>query len=84
MTLDYDTEKVDQTVLALLSLTIHDIDQLGQGRSWKGHDWDVLQRLHEKGLISDPATKAKSVLLSPGGVAEADRLFKEMFAKHTD
>jgi hypothetical protein len=35
--LDYDREKVDETVLALLSLTLHDYH-----RAWKGHDWDVL------------------------------------------
>jgi hypothetical protein len=78
--MDYDTEKIDQTVLALLSLTLHDVDTYG-ARAWKGHDWDVLDRLHEKGWISDPKSKAKSVVLSPEAVEESRRLFDQLFAK---
>ena len=48
----YDEEKVDEIVLALLYLT--SFTQSGITRAWKGQDWDVLNRLHEKGLISDP------------------------------
>jgi len=40
---DYDREKVDETVLALLWLTLHD-----EYRAWKGQDWDVLSRLHQR------------------------------------
>ena len=57
--MEYDREKVDEMVLALLWLTLG-----GDGRAWKGHDWDALERLHERGYISDPKTKAKSVVLS--------------------
>jgi hypothetical protein len=57
--MDYDKDKVDEIVLALLFLTLH-----GGGRAWKGHDWDALGRLHEKGMIGDPVGKAKSVLLT--------------------
>jgi len=78
--LDYDAEKIDQTVLALLSLTLHDVGSFG-GRAWKGHDWDVLDRLHQKGLISDPASKAKSVVLSPEAIEESRRLFDQLFGK---
>ena len=53
--MEYDREKVDETVLALLWLTLE-----GDGRAWKGHDWDALERLHERGYISDPKSKAKS------------------------
>ena len=60
--LDYDREKVDETVLALLWLTLHD-----DHRAWKGHDWDVLERLHQRGYIDDPKNKAKSVLLTEEG-----------------
>ena len=49
MTMDIDTEKVDEAVLAVLYLTLHD-----RVRVWKGVDGDVLARLHEKGLIHDP------------------------------
>jgi hypothetical protein len=47
--MEYDQDKVDEMVLALLWLT-----QAGHGRTWKGHDWGALERLHEKGYISDP------------------------------
>lgn len=68
----YDQEKVDDTVLALLLLTLHD-----NGRAWKGHDWDVLDRLHEKGMILNPVGKAKSVVLTE----EGEKRCKELFAK---
>ena len=57
--MEIDTEKIDETVLALLYLTLHD-----GARAWKGFDWDTLNRLYAKGLISDPASKAKSVVLT--------------------
>jgi hypothetical protein len=60
--MEIDEEKVDEAVLALLYLTT--FKDKPRWRAWKGHSWDVLDRLHQKGYISDPATKAKSVLLS--------------------
>jgi hypothetical protein len=51
-----DTGKIDEAVLALLHLTLHD-----GVRPWKSFDWDTMNRLHEKGFISDPIGKAKSV-----------------------
>lgn len=78
--MNYDTDKIDQTVLALLSLTFHDVDAYG-ARAWKGHDWDVLDRLHEKGWISDPKSRAKSIVLSPEAVEESQRLFDQLFGK---
>ena len=47
-----DTDKIDDTVLALLHLTLHD-----GARAWKGHDWEVLNRLHRKGMIDNPVSK---------------------------
>jgi hypothetical protein len=69
-------EKIDRAVLALLLLGRHD-----EYRVWKGFDWDAMDRLHEKGFISDPKGKAKSVLLTDEGLAEAERLFEELFCK---
>jgi hypothetical protein len=74
--MDIDTEKIDETVLALLYLTLHD----GR-RAWKGFDWDTLNRLHAKGLISDPVSKAKSVVLTGEGLRTSERLFNRLFAK---
>ena len=71
--MDYDRDKVDEMVLALLWLT-----PAGDGRAWKGHDWEALERLHAKGYISDPKSKAKSVVLSE----EGERLSRELFERH--
>jgi hypothetical protein len=60
--MDYDKDKVDEAVLALLYLTLCG-DRYG-ACAWKSHDWDALDRLHEKGYIDDPKSKAKSVALT--------------------
>jgi hypothetical protein len=69
-----DSEKIDRAVLALLYLGLHE-----GSRTWKGFDWDVMNRLHEKGYISDPVGKAKSVLFTEEGLRESERLFQELF-----
>ena len=74
--MDIDTKKIDETVLALLHLTLHD-----GARAWKGFDWDTLNRLHQKGFISDPVGKAQSVVLTEKGLRESEQLFKKLFAK---
>ncbi|MGE3999094.1 MAG: DUF6429 family protein [Planctomycetaceae bacterium] len=79
---DYDNDKIDDAVLALLSLTVHDESEYG-ARAWKGHDWDVLNRLHEKGYISDPVSKSKSVVMTPEGLARSRDLFDKLFALDT-
>lgn len=71
-----DEHKIDEAVLALLYLTLHD-----DCRAWKSSDWQAMTRLHEKGLIADPVNKAKSVVVTDKGLAEAERLFKKMFVK---
>jgi hypothetical protein len=76
--MEYDPEKVDELVLALLWLTAFDVEQYG-ARAWKSHDWDALDRLHAKGYISDPKTKAKSVVLSEEGIERARKLFEQHF-----
>ena len=77
--MDYDTGKVDKAVLALLYLTMHG-DKLGF-RAWKGHDWAALDRLHDKGMIGDPKSKAKSVVLTEDGRVKAEEYFRELFGK---
>jgi len=71
---DYDCEKVDEIVLALMYLTLHD-----SYRAWKSFDWDTLDRLYEKGWIDNPKSKAKSVLLTEEGLARSARLFQQHF-----
>ena len=80
--MDYDADKIDDAVLALLVLTVHQEDEFG-ARAWKGHDWEVLNRLHEKGFISDPVSKAKSVVVTPEGLAKGRELFAKLFSRNT-
>ena len=74
-----DEQKIDDVVLALLYLTT--FEDKPRLRAWKGHSWDVLDRLHRKAYISDPATKAKSVLLTDEGAKRSQELFEKYFAE---
>lgn len=74
--MDIDTDKIDDAVLALLQLTLHDGD-----RAWKGHDWSAMDRLYKKGLITNPASKTKSVVLTDEGLEQSKRLFEALFAR---
>jgi hypothetical protein len=74
--MEVDNDKIDEAVLALLYLTLHD-----GARAWKSFDWDAMNRLHEKGYIMNPVGKAKSVVLTEDGLREAERLFMKLFAK---
>jgi len=69
-------DRIDDAVLALLYLGRHD-----EWRAWKSFDWDAMDRLHEKGLISDPVGKAKSVVFSEEGLRRSEALFQEMFCR---
>lgn len=77
--MEIDEEKIDEAVLALLQLTLHG-DQ-HEARAWKGHDWDALDRLHQKGYISNPKGKAKSVALSEEGLKRSQELFERLFGR---
>ena len=74
----YNQDKVDEMTLALLCLTLfHDGPN---ARAWKSHDWDVMDRLYTKGYISDPKSKAKSVVMSEEGERRARELFEQHFS----
>ncbi len=77
--MDYDKDKVDEVTLALLWL-VTQTDKYGS-RAWKTFDWDTLNRLYEKGLISDPKRKTKSVALSEEAVELSETLFVKLFGK---
>jgi hypothetical protein len=72
----YDEDKVDEMVLALLFLTLHD-----NYRAWKGHDWGAMERLHNKGMIDNPVGKDKSVVLTDEGLQRSRELFVKHFGK---
>jgi hypothetical protein len=74
--MELDTDKIDDAALALLLLTLH-----GEYRAWKGLDWDVMDRLFEKGYICDPRGKAKSIVFTDEGLLRAKRLQTELFAR---
>lgn len=73
--MNYDTDKIDDAVLALLYLNLHD-----GYRTWKSFDWDAMQRLHDKGYISNPVGKAKSVVFTEEGLEKSEQLFEKLFA----
>lgn len=74
----YDKNKVDEAVLALLYLNY--FGHQGVIRAWKGFNWDAMDRLYEKGYISDPKGKAKSVIVTEEGQKAAEELFKRLFS----
>jgi len=74
--MDLDTAAIDDAVLALLYQTLHD-----HNRVWKNFDWDVTNRLYERGTIDDPVNRAKSVVLTDEGLRESERLFTHHFVR---
>jgi hypothetical protein len=72
------TDRIDDAVLALLCLGLH-----GGFRAWKSFDWEAMDRLHEKGMISGPVGKAKSVVFTEEGQQRAEELFAAMFTKQS-
>ena len=75
--MDFDKDKVDAMTLALLYL-VSTKDKYGY-RAWKGFDWSTMDRLYEKGCISNPKGKAKSIALTENGAKLSAQLFKEYF-----
>ena len=69
-----NTDRIDEAVLALLHLGLHD-----GARAWKSFDWDAMGRLHDKGYISDPVGKTKAVMFTEEGLRESERLLTALF-----
>ena len=57
-------------------LDVHD-----DARAWKGYPRDVLDTLHQNGLITDPKTKAQSVVLTDVGLERAASVFQTLLAQ---
>jgi hypothetical protein len=79
--MNYNEEKIDEYTLALLYLVTHERHEGLGARAWKGFDWDTLNRLHEKGYITNPIGKAKSVGMTEESFRKAEELFKKHFVK---
>jgi len=75
--MDINENKIDKVVLALLYLSFHSENEAV--RAWKSFDWDAMDRLHQKGFISDPKSKSKSVLMTEAGQKTAKELFEKYF-----
>ena len=78
MTVKYDENRVDEMVLALMHLTT--FKESSGYRTWKGHDWEVLDRLHQKGFIGNHKSKVRSVDLTGEGQQRSEDLFKKQFS----
>jgi hypothetical protein len=78
-----DTDRIDDAVLALLFYGAWKEKGFPEPvlRSWKGFDWDAMNRLYEKDLIYNPVGKAKSVLLTVEGAKRAEALFDDLFRR---
>jgi hypothetical protein len=75
--LEYDRDKLDEVVVGLFWLTM--FEDHGVTRAWKSQDWDVMNRLFEKGWILDPKGKAKSVMVTEEGKKVAEEMFRKHF-----
>ncbi len=72
----FDERKVDEAVLALLYLTLHE-----GNRAWKTIDFAAFDRLQEQGFLSGAVSRAKSVVLMEKGLRAAQQLAAKHFAK---
>ena len=70
-----DTRKIDDAVLALFYLTLHDRSHASTGVAP-----EVLQRLHASGMIEDPSDSWDSVELTDEGLQHSKTLFNSMFS----
>jgi Domain of unknown function (DUF6429) len=77
--MELDMQKIDDAVLALLVLGRHD-----GARAWKGFDWEAMNRLHEKGYITDSRGKAKSLVFTEEGFERAQLLLEKLFSKQAE
>lgn len=79
--MEYDQNKVDEIILALLHLT-SSTDQFGT-RAWKAFDWQSMDRLFKKGYISDPNEKGATLTFSKEGADLSRQMFEKYCSKET-
>ena len=80
--MDFDRDKAEEVVMALLAWTA--FEDHGIVRAWKSFDWDLLDGLFRRGWIHDPKSKARSVVLTEEGHARARELFDRHFGPRAD
>ncbi len=72
--MEYDMKLIDDAVLALLAAYSSD-----DGNAWKGYDFEIMNRLHEQGLISNPVNRNKSIWLTKEGMERGREIAGRMF-----
>jgi hypothetical protein len=78
MIMEYDEKLIEDAVLALLATFSSD-----SGNAWKGFDFEVMNRLHEHGFISDPVNRNKSIWLTEEGLERGRRIADQLFGVKT-
>ncbi len=80
-----DEDKIEEATLALLYITSFKDSHTDMAwRTWKGHDREVMERLYQKGYISNPESESRSVSFSKKGFKKAEKLFSKYFKKKED
>nr|WP_314526362.1 DUF6429 family protein [uncultured Pseudomonas sp.] len=72
--MEYDEKLIEDTVLALLAAFSSD-----DGNTWKGFDFEIMNRLHERGFISNPVNKNKSIWLTAEGLERGRQVASRLF-----
>lgn len=72
--MEYDEKSIENAVLALLAAFSSD-----DGNAWKGFDFEVMNRLHEQGFISNPVNKNKSIWLTEEGQERGRQIAERLF-----
>ena len=76
--MEYDDKLIEEAVLALLATFSFD-----NGNAWKGFDFEIMNRLHEHGFISNPVNKNKSIWLTAEGLERGRQIADQLFVKRT-
>lgn len=72
--MEYDDKLMEDAVLALLAALSSD-----KGNAWKSFDFEIMNRLHEQGFISNPVNKNKSVWLTEEGMERGRKIAQRLF-----
>lgn len=75
---EFNTNLLDDVVLALLWFNGSDTKSGGHS-AWKSLPWDALDRLHARGLISEPRRKNYSVALDNEAWERGQAVFEQWF-----
>lgn len=76
--MEYDEKLMEDAVLALLAALSSD-----KGNAWKGFDFEIMNRLHAQGFITNPVNKSKSVWLTEEGMERGRKIAERLFGGGT-